>query len=72
MQMCKEIYNKAKNTIFIIFKILCNNKKNLKPLVTPKLTKNKIKEITFNFKNLNGIPYIFAINGNHFKLLHIR
>ncbi len=35
----------------------------------PKLTKNKIKEITFDFENLYGIPYIFAIDGSHIQII---
>jgi hypothetical protein len=57
-------------------------KKHLKPLVTPKLTINKIKEITTSFEHLHGISYILCAinhklsisqlsNGNHakFKML---
>jgi hypothetical protein len=38
--------------------------------VIPKLTKNKIKEITTNFKCLHGIPYILgAINGGNVPII---
>ncbi len=42
----------------------------LKPLVIPKLTRNKIKEITIDFESLHGIPYILgAIDGNHIPIV---
>jgi hypothetical protein len=66
MQMCNEVHKQSKKIIFIIFKNLWNFfKNNLKLLVIPKLTRNKIKEITFGFENLYGSLYIFAIDGSH-------
>jgi hypothetical protein len=45
-------------------------RKHLKPLVIPKLTRNKIEEITFFFECLHGIPYILgAINGSHVPII---
>jgi retron-type reverse transcriptase len=43
---------------------------HLKPLVIPKLTKDKIKKITIGFESLHGIPYILgAINGSHIPIV---
>jgi hypothetical protein len=45
-------------------------KKHLKPLVIPKLIKDKIKEIIVSFESLHGIPYILhAINGSHILII---
>jgi hypothetical protein len=43
---------------------------HLKPLVIPKLTRNKIKEITISFECLHGTPYILgAIDGSHVPII---
>jgi hypothetical protein len=56
LQMCGEVYGIIENTTFIIMKEFCVTiQKHLKPLVIPKLTKNKIKEITIGFECLHGI-----------------
>jgi hypothetical protein len=61
---CKK-YNINYNEI-----ILFNNQKHLKPLVTPKLIKDKIKKITFSFESLHEIPYILgARDGNHIPII---
>jgi hypothetical protein len=45
-------------------------KKHLKPLVIPKLTKYKIKEINSSFESLHGIPYILGVlDGNHIPII---
>ncbi len=45
-------------------------KKHMKPLVIPKLTKDKIKEITYRFESLHGIPYILgAIDASHIPIV---
>jgi hypothetical protein len=45
-------------------------RKHLKLLVTPKLTRNKIKEITISFESLHGIPYILgAIDSSHVPII---
>jgi hypothetical protein len=45
-------------------------RKHLQPLVIPKLTRNKIKEITTSFECLHGIPYILdAIDGSHVPII---
>jgi hypothetical protein len=45
-------------------------RKHLKPLVIPKLTKNKIKEITTSFECSYEIPYILgAMNGSHVPII---
>ncbi|CAM6001598.1 unnamed protein product, partial [Sphagnum balticum] len=44
--------------------------KHLQPLVIPKLTTNKIKEITTSFECLHGIPCILgAIDGSHVPII---
>jgi hypothetical protein len=44
LQMCGEVYDIAENIASITVKEFCSIiKKHLKPLVIPKLTKNKIK-----------------------------
>jgi hypothetical protein len=60
-----------KNTRSIIVKEFYLAIKNqLKPLVIPKLTRNKIKEINVGFESLDGIPYILgAIDGNHIPIV---
>jgi len=56
--MCGEVHGIAKNTTSIIMREFCSTiKKHLKPLVIPKLTKDKIKEIIVSFESLHGIPY---------------
>jgi len=69
--MCRKVYDTKKNTRSIIVKEFYLAIKNqLKPLVIPKLTRNKIKEITLCFESLHGIPYILgAIDGNHIPIV---
>jgi hypothetical protein len=69
--MCGEIYGITESSTSIIAKELClASRKHLKPLVIPKLIKNKIKQITISFESLHGIPYIIgAINGNHIPIV---
>jgi hypothetical protein len=44
--------------------------KHLKPLMTLKSTRDKIKEITIGFKRLHKISYILgAINGSHMLIV---
>ncbi len=71
LQMYGEVYDIAKITTSIIVKKLCVAvKKHLKPLVIPKLTRNKIKEITTSFEHLHGIPYILgAMDGSHVPII---
>jgi len=65
--MCGKVYGIVKSTTSNIVKELFSAiKKHLKPLVIPKLIKDKIKEIIASFESLHGIPYILqAINGSH-------
>ncbi len=67
MHKCEKVYDIVKSTTSIIVKELFSAiKKHLKPLVIPKLIKDKIKEIIASFENLHGIPYILcAIDGSH-------
>ncbi len=69
--MCGEVYSFAKSMTSIIMKKICVTiRKHLKPLVIPKLTRNKIKEITIRFKCLHGIPCILgAIDGSHVPII---
>jgi hypothetical protein len=71
LQMFGEVYDIAKNMASIIMREFCVAiRKHLQPLVIPKLTRNKIKEITTNFECLHGIPYIpCAIDGNHVPII---
>jgi hypothetical protein len=71
LQMYEEVYGITKNTSSIIVKELyLAIKKHLKPLVIPKLTRNKIKETTTSSKILHQILYILsAINGSHIPIL---
>jgi hypothetical protein len=66
LQMCGEVYGIAESMASIIVREFCVAiKKHLKLLVIPKLTKNKIKEITTSFECLYEIPYIVgAIYGS--------
>jgi hypothetical protein len=67
--MCGAII--AKIITSIIMKEFCLIiRKYLKPLVIPKLTKDKIKEIIYSFESLHGIPYILgAIDGSHIPIV---
>jgi hypothetical protein len=71
LQMCGEVYGIAESMASIIVREFCVAiKKHLKPLVIPKLTKTKIKEITTGFERLYEIPYILgAINGSHVPII---
>jgi hypothetical protein len=71
LQMFGEVYDIAKNMASIIMREFCVAiRKHLQPLVIPKLTRNKIKEITTNFECLHGIPYIpCAIDGSHVPII---
>jgi hypothetical protein len=45
LQMCGEVYGIVKNTTSIIMREFCSTiRKHLKPLVTPKLTRDNIKK----------------------------
>jgi hypothetical protein len=53
MKMCGKVYDIAKITTSIIVRKFCVAvRKHLKPLVIPKLIRNKIKEITIGFEHL--------------------
>jgi hypothetical protein len=71
LQMFREVYDIAKNTASIIVREFCVAiKKHLQALVIPKLTINKIKEITISFECLHGIPCILgAIDGIHVPII---
>jgi len=71
LQMCGEVYGIAKSTASITMRnFSIAIKKHLKLLVIPKLTRNKIKEITIGFECLHEIPYILgAIDGNHVPII---
>jgi hypothetical protein len=67
LQMCGEVYGIVESKTLIIVREFCvAMKKNLKPLMILKLTRNKILKITIGFECLHGIPYILgAIDVNH-------
>jgi hypothetical protein len=69
--MCGEIYVITESSTSMIARELCLTiRKHLKPLVIPKLIKNKIKQIIIGFESLHGISYIIgAINGNHIPIV---
>jgi hypothetical protein len=69
--MCGKFYGTVESTTSIIVRKLCSTIRNhLKPLVIPKLTKDKIKKIIVGFESLHGIPCIMgAINGNHIPIV---
>ncbi len=71
LQMCGEVYGIVESTTSIIVREFCVAiKKHLKPSVRPKLTRNKIKEITIGFECLHGVPYILgAINGSYVPII---
>jgi len=71
LQMCGKVYGIVESTTLITVRELCSTIKNhLKPLVIPKLTKDKIKKIIVGFESLHGIPYILgAIDGNHIPIV---
>jgi hypothetical protein len=51
LQMCEEIYGMIESIILIIIKEFCATiRKQLKPLMIPKLIRNKIKEINIGLK----------------------
>jgi hypothetical protein len=69
--MCGKAYGMVESTTSIIMgELFSTIKKHLKPLVIPKLIKDKIKEIVASFESLHGIPYILhAINGSHILIV---
>ncbi len=71
LQMCGEVYGIAKSTTSIIVrKFYSTIKKHLKPLVIPKLIRDKMKEIIIGFESLHAIPYILgAIDGSHIAIV---
>jgi hypothetical protein len=71
LQMFGKVYDIAKNMASIIVREFCVViRKHLQPLVIPKLTTNKIKEITTSFECLHGIPCILgAIDGSHVPII---
>jgi len=72
--MCGKFYGIIKSTTSnLMTKFYSIIRKHLKPLVIPKLTKDKIFKITTNFENLHGIPYILvAINGSHIPIVALK
>jgi len=57
LQMCGEVYGIVESmTSIIVREFYVAIQKHLKPVVLPKLTKNKIKKITIGFECLHGIP----------------
>ncbi len=57
-------------TSIIMGELFSAIKKHLKPVVIPKLVKDKIKEIDASFECLHGIPYILhAIDGSHILIV---
>ncbi len=71
LQMCGKVYDIEKSTKSIIVKeFYLAIRLQLKLLVIPKLTRDKIKEIIIGFESLHGIPYILgAIDGNHLPIV---
>jgi hypothetical protein len=67
LQMCGEVNGIVKDMASIILRDFCVAiRKHLKPLVIPKLTRNKIKEIITGFECLHEIPCILgAMDGSH-------
>ncbi len=74
LQMCGELYSIVESTTSIIVRKFCAViRKNLKPLVILKLTRNKIKKITIGFECLHGIAYILgAIDDNHVLVIALK
>jgi hypothetical protein len=70
LQMCREGYGIAENVASIIMREFCSTiRKHLKPLMIPKLTKDKIKEVIVGFESLHGIPFsLGAIDGSHIPI----
>jgi hypothetical protein len=56
---------------FIIIKDFCATiKKHLKPLVIEKLAMSSIRRMTYEFEELQGIPYVFeVVNGSHILII---
>ncbi len=71
---CVKVYGIAKSAASIIERELCSTiRKHLKPLMIPKLTKDKIKKIIVGFESLHGIPYILgAIDGSHIPIVALK
>jgi hypothetical protein len=71
LQMCGKVYGIVESTTSIIVRKFCVAvRKHLKPLVMPKLIRNKIKEITASFEHLHGILYILgAMDGSHVPII---
>jgi len=65
------MYGIVKGMAFILMIEFCATiKKHLKPLIIPKLTRNKIKYISASLSSLHKIPYILnAINRNHIVII---
>ena len=56
-----DLYGISKSSASIIVREVCEGIKNiLRPLVFPKPTLSKMKEIALEFENLYGIPYILG------------
>jgi hypothetical protein len=66
-----EVYGIVESVVSIIVREFCSTiRKHLKPLMIPKLTKDKIKEIIAGFESLHGISYILdVIYGSHIPIV---
>ena len=62
-----DLYGISKSSASIIVKEVCEGIKSvLRPLVFPKLTLSRMKQIALKFESLHGIPYILrATDGSH-------
>jgi hypothetical protein len=71
LRMCGEMYDLAKSTTSIIVRKYCEAIKVLvKPLVFPKLTKERIQIIISDFEKVRDIPYIIgAVGGSHVPII---
>ena len=64
-------YDISKSSVSIIMKEVCEGIKSvLRPLVFPKPTLSRMKQITLEFESLHGILYILeAIDGSHISII---
>ncbi len=71
LQMCGKFYGIIKSTTSNLMKEFYSViRKHLKPLVIPKLIKDKIKRITTSLESLHGIPYILGVvNDSHIPIV---
>jgi hypothetical protein len=66
-----DLYGISKSSASIIVREVCEGIKTvLRPLVFPKPTLSRMKQIALEFESLHGIPYILgAIDGSHIPII---